>query len=166
MKEKHVSIFVLSFLALIIVRTLAGCGEAGAGDEGKTLAVEGVFTLSDLALNTNSWGEKTYIPAYHLILPENAETVQTVTNVVNEFGRTRVFSNTVLVDDMGNIIYDYAPDGTKTATTTIKRIFTLKEIYHGKDRTLTHEEIVSVTVKKYRKNEKWEEVKHGTDDRK
>ena len=86
------------------------------------------------------------------------ETVQTVTNVVETLGERIVHSFIQLVNDNGEVQYQMEPDGTKTVTTTVKRIYTITVTYHGRKHKLAYEEILSVDVKKYVKRETWEEA--------
>ena len=120
-----------------------------------------------------NWEPETYeFSNYDLFLSAtNAMTVQTVTNVVEEWFCDKCYPQN------GNVIlYDRHTFGkqdgmlmTKTTelclknirkvTTTINRVYTITLKWKGKTRTLTHEEIVSETVKKYVKKEEWEKVK-------
>lgn len=104
-----------------------------------------------------------------VFMSDNPETVQTVTNVVEEWfcpkcyvepGYISIGKHKVWRAGGGiiEVVDEPCPRTIKRVTTTVKRIYTLTLTYRGKERKLVHEEIVSVTVKKYAKKEEWEEV--------
>ena len=126
-----------------------------------TLNVTGMFTLTG--------SNKVTFPSYDLTINTNAMTVQTVPNVVTNFVQvseqweslpapTEAFSGDMINSVAYGRMVPVLDKKRITVTTTIKRIYTLTLKWKGKTRTLVHEEIVSKTVKTYRKKENWEET--------
>jgi hypothetical protein len=168
----------MSILAVIAVAALVGA-TAELNEFDRSVVTSALSTniyqpypsCDDLGIDTNGWRDMTYeFTGYGLVVPTNAETVKTVTNVVEtdnghaEYRQSERNNGAWTTCAVWGCTEDHdlvkAKAATeKTVTTTVKRVYTLTITYRGKERKLVHEEIVSQTVKKYAKKEEWEEVR-------
>ena len=139
------------------------------GDGDKTLVTicttNGAVTLGEgVSTNEAAMGFWNAVREYYGVPPGATESVQTVTNVVEADNSTGCRTCEQLRQNPGILIYHecdvfkpYRAATERTVTTTVKRVTTLRFTWMGKERAVTHEEILSEDVKKYVKKEEWVE---------